>query len=222
MKNGKTRNETVLPQGGTPPAGDSGSRAPQGEAGRHERNQKILIVLGASLLCLAIIASAFALGYCIGTQNSNTRARSPWGGSTGTNESQGQTGPGGQDQQDGGVRRPGTQRLRELVQSGELKPVRGSVTSVENNNVKVQTPQGTETVTLTQTTRYPGAGKQGATGGNAVQLSPGDKVLILARKGAGGNLEAAAVRVQGQGQSPQQAPQPQQAPRGGPAGPPTG
>ena len=166
--------------------------APGEGAKKFGGNQKVVIGILAAILVVMVIASSFAIGYFIGHQN----------GVTGTLTTGGRPGmapPGGggkqgQSQGGGGIGGGAAgERIREMIQSGEAELVRGDVTSVEEGKVTVQTAKGSETIALTDNTRYPGRA------GEVKKLEKGQKVTVLVRRGEGGNVEALAVRIMGTG-----------------------
>lgn len=161
-------------------------------------SHRLLIGISAAILAVLVIASAFALGYFIGHGNGVTDTLAKGG-------RQGQVTPGGLNQGLGQSRGGGAagERVREMIQSGEAELVRGDVTAVEEGKITVQTEKGSETIALTDNTRYLGQGRiqGGQTGGTDEVKRPekGQKVTVIARRGADGSLQALAVRVMGQG-----------------------
>jgi hypothetical protein len=141
---------------------------------RARTTQWVVVAAAAVLLVVITAAGGFAIGYAVGRRN--TRA-----GITAAS----QNGP--------------LQRLESLLQSG-ASVLRGQVTEVNDGSISVETPQGSQAVTLTAATRFLGAGAaQGVTGPAAQTVKKGDTVLVVARKTASGNLEAIAVRIQNAG-----------------------
>jgi len=174
----------------------------QGEsAEKHDRNQRLLIGISAAILAMLVIASAFALGYFIGHENGVTGTLVKGG-------RQGLVSPGGLK---GGLKQPvaggaAGGRIREMIRNGEAELARGDVTSVEGGKVTLQTESGSVTIALTDNTRYLGQGSQGkapgapaGAAGEAKKLEKGQKVTVLVQRDSGGNMEALAVRVMGQG-----------------------
>jgi hypothetical protein len=75
--------------------------------------------------------------------------------------------------------------------------VQGQVASVSGGNLTIDTADGAQTVSITQNTRFPGAGAAGSdpgAGAGAQSLQPGESVFVVVKKAADGNLEALAVR----------------------------
>ncbi len=179
IENGATRPEPDAAQPVAP--GTAGSRG-QGSGG------KMLIGLGIAVLSVVVIAASFGLGYAIGHRDEGVPQL---GRALRQNALDGIAGGAGkQGAQDAGVRG----RLRQMVASGEASVVRGSVASVEDGAVTVDTPDGQQTVSLTDRTRYLVAGG-GASGGGPGAMEPGQQVQVLARKAGDGSLSAVAVRM---------------------------
>jgi len=174
---------------GAPGTSAEGGAAPVRVNGRgsSNRNQKILLGTCAVILALILLLSALFLGYCIGSQHSTLRGLAA-GGQGGQLLQRLRQGLGGQQGQQNGR----LKQLQKLLQSGEAQIVRGSVTGVQDGKATIETAQGSQTVSLTDKTRYlkAGAGVQSGAGG----VAPGQQVVVLVRKGASG-LEAVVVRI---------------------------
>jgi hypothetical protein len=160
------------------------------------REAKVLIIVCASLILLIGAGVIFGLGYYMGNQGAKVNRIA--GGQ------QGQASLGGQGQQGAGMR----QRLRQMISSGEASLVNGTVASVEGGKLAVDSARGSQTVKITDSTRFIGTG---ASGQGLSDLKKGEKVLVLARKATGGgDPEAVAVRIGGAARLQQQSSAPSQ------------
>jgi hypothetical protein len=139
--------------------------------------QWVLVAIAAVILIVIVAAGGFAVGYAVGNRNS---------------KSAGLTGGAQQGQ--------APQRLQRLQQQLEQRGaslVQGQVASVSGGNLTIDTADGAQTVSITQNTRFPGAGAAGSdpgAGAGAQSLQPGESVFVVVKKAADGNLEALAVR----------------------------
>lgn len=172
---------------GAPPAGGGG-----GSRG----GMKALLAVGITVLAIVVVAASFGLGYAIGNKDTGAPAlrRAALRQGLGDGAGGGLPGDGQQGAEVRGRLREMGGRLREMVESGEASVVRGSVASVQDGTVTVETESGQQTVDLTEQTRYLSAGG-GDAGGGSGALEAGRQVQVLARKGPDGKLQAIAVRT---------------------------
>lgn len=184
------------------PAGPEGSPRRGGNA--QDKGQRALLFVGIAVLAVILLGCTFALGYYMGDQNATihglVKGRPQVGSVPGE---PGLQAPGAQGQQEPGQQGPGErvrQRVQEMLQDPDNSLVRGTVASVQDGTVTVETQSGQESVKVTEQTRVLGGGKAGAGTGS---LATGDGVTIIARRGADGSLEAIAIRKTGTGEGQQ-------------------
>lgn len=148
---------------------------------------KALVAAGAVVLALVIAGAAFAAGYCTG----NTGAGGVGGGrsqrqSAGRNWAAGTGTPGSATS--------ARQKARQMVESGEVCVIRGTVAAADADLLTVSSESGDQVVKIVDTTRIKGRVQQK---GSGAEIQSGTGVVILARNGADGGLEAIGIRVVG-------------------------
>jgi hypothetical protein len=82
------------------------------------------------------------------------------------------------------------QRLQQYLQNNDASLLRGTISAVDPGSLTVDTPQGKQTIALTQSTTFLGAGA-----GGAASLQAGQSVWVVTQKGTDGKLQALAVRI---------------------------
>lgn len=192
------------PADGPPTVEDGGARtsatapAAQPDPQRRERNQKVLLGIGAGILVVLLCGGMFAVGFVVGNgSDKGGTGLGLTGRGTGPGRQQG-AGPGqaGGEAGQGAVR----QKVQQWLQQQDATLVRGQVTGVDDGTVNIQTPDGEQTIAVTESTRVLGAGQaagQGVTGGSgsvAQDLQQGERIVVAVRKGADGKLEALALK----------------------------
>ncbi len=199
------------PAGGSPISRDPGAgateatcrppaeQAAQPDPRRQERNQKLMLGIGAGILVVLLCGGMFAVGFAVGNR-SDTNGKVLGLRSTGTGLGR-QQGTGQQQAAGGAARGAAQQKVQQWLQQQDATLVRGQVTGVNDGSVNVQTPDGEQTIALTEETRVLGAGQaagSGATGGSgtgaARDLKQGERIVVAVRKGADGKLEALALK----------------------------
>jgi hypothetical protein len=148
--------------------------------------QWVLVAIAAVILIVIVAAGGFAVGYAVGNRNSKS-AGLTGGAQKGL--------PGGAAQQGQAPQR--LQRLQQQLEQRGASLVQGQVASVSGGNLTIDTADGEQTVSITENTRFPGAGAAGSdpgAGAGAQSLQPGESVFVVVKKEADGNLEALAVR----------------------------
>lgn len=184
--------------------------ATRDKADRTQRNQRVLLGVGAGILVVLICGGMFAIGYVVGNRPGTAGPGLGLSGSRG--------GPGlrgtGQGQQAGGKAGAVQQRVQQWLDQNDATLVRGEVTGVGDGSVSVRTPEGEQTIAITGGTRVLGGGQAAGDGqtaaggaGAAGDLQQGEKVVVAVRKGTDGKLEALALKKMKAGvmkQNPQQ------------------
>ena len=156
--------------------------------------QWALLAIGAAVLIVLVAVAGFGLGFFLGRNRPAQRVAT----NAPAQADQGSTGqlPGAQGQ--------AGQRLQQYLQNNGASLLRGTVSAVDSGSLTVDTPQGKQTVALTQSTTFlgPGAASAGGAGGVG-SLHAGASVWVVTQKGADGKPQALAVRV-GQANAAQQ------------------
>ena len=156
--------------------------------------QWALLATGAAVLIVLVAVAGFGLGFFLGRNRPAQRVAT----NAPAQADQGSTGqlPGAQGQ--------AGQRLQQYLQNNGASLLRGAVSAVDSGSLTVDTPQGKQTVALTQSTTFlgPGAASAGGAGGVG-SLHAGASVWVVTQKGADGKPQALAVRV-GQANAAQQ------------------
>lgn len=156
--------------------------------------QWALLAIGAAVLIVLVAVAGFGLGFFLGRNRPAQRVAT----NAPAQADQGSTGqlPGAQGQ--------AGQRLQQYLQNNGASLLRGTVSAVDTGSLTVDTPQGKQTVALTQSTTFLGPGAAGAGGAGGVgSLHAGASVWVVTQKGADGKPQALAVRV-GQANAAQQ------------------
>ncbi len=160
-----------------PPALPSGRRPGQ----RSPANlQWALLAIGAAVLIVLVAVAGFGLGFVVG----RNRPAQSVGTNAPAQANQGSAGqlPGAQGQVG--------QRLQQYLQNNDASLLRGTISAVDPGSLTVDTPQGKQTIALTQSTTFLGAGA-----GGAASLQAGQSVWVVTQKGTDGKLQALAVRI---------------------------
>lgn len=176
--------------------------------GSFARSNQAWMVLGAVAAAVAVLLVAcgfFGLGYLTGRSGQGGKSPLPAaGGGRGLEQNTGQ----GLKGQEPGAPGERVERLKQALQKRGADLIEGTVESVDDKSVTLDTGSGKQTVGLTPDTKFPGSGGQAA-GAGAQKLQAGEKVFVVVRKAADGKLEAVAVRTgkgAGQKQNMQNAP----------------
>lgn len=191
-------------EGATKPPG--GGKGGDPNRGSYDKSQKILLGLAVAILLLLIAGSVFALGYYMGRQDAGIRTlvddsrggRFPEGGPPGDPRGEPGVGiPGGPGEGEAPGRQQVKERIEQQLQDEDTELIKGEVTAFDGSNITVQALHGSETMTVTDETRFLGGGPGEAGGGQdaASLVAPGARVTLLVRKGDGEKLEVLAVRV---------------------------
>ena len=174
---------------GAPPPPPTRAQQSRAEQRSHPGLQWALRAIGAAVLVVGVATASFGLGFLVGRDRPASRIAS---------NVPAQAGQGGAGQLPGAAGQTGQrlQQLQQYLQNNDASLLRGTVTAVSQTSLTVDTPQGSQTISLGQDTRFPGAGAAGASGsGGAAALQSGQSVWVVAKKGADGKLQALAVRV---------------------------
>jgi len=171
--------------------------------GSYGSNQKLLIGLAAAVLVILIAGLSFALGFAMGNQSAGIstlvgerrEGMPPEGGPPGPGGERAPRMPEGAEEGARPERQNPKEQIQEQLNDENTELIEGEVASIDGGIVTVQGFGGAEIVTLTEETRFPGAGGGEIGGRDNSQLAPGARVTMLIRRAEDGSLEAVAVRV---------------------------
>jgi hypothetical protein len=181
--------ESAPAEGPAPPSpldeGSKASRTGRWRAGlRRKPGKKVLAGIGIGVLALILAGAVFAAGYVVGDHEGHEGSRQ-------VNLQRLQ-----QLRQSAPRRGRELGGLRGLMRNGQGEVASGTVASVAQDSITVNTLTGSATFAITAQTRILGTGKPGIGQNAAGGLKAGQKVTVVSDKSQSGQIEAIVIAVQ--------------------------